>query len=95
MLGLYDWSSRLNRICVLLQEMCHIFPLIRPITKDIRLKLLQIIDSEIEGQHIPSDFIPADVDDIMETTDKQFPDKVFSDGYRFRFRFSGKSGEFD
>ena len=77
LLGLHDGSSRLNLICSLLEEMCHISPLIRPAPKDIRLKLLQIIDSEIEGE--ASDFIPV-VDDIMETTDKQSPDKIFSDG---------------
>ena len=77
LLGLYDGSSRLIIICSLLEEMCHISPLVRPKTKDIQFRMLQIIDNEIEGEN--SDFIPADMDDI-ETTDKQSPDKVFSDG---------------
>ena len=89
LLGLYDGSSRLNRICILLDEMCHISPLMRPEAKDIWVRLLHIIDNEFEGENIPTDSFPAMVD-IMETADKVFSDcdmvdtmettnKVFSD----------------
>ena len=61
----------------------------RPEAKDIRVRLLHIIDNELEGENIPTDSCPARVD-RMETTDKVFSDcdmvdttettdKVFSD----------------
>ena len=68
---------RISYMILSLSCLCHISPLVRPKTKDIQFRMLQIIDNEIEGEN--SEFIPADMDDI-ETTDKQSPDKVFSDG---------------